>query len=80
MNPIIDSLRIEEQWQKFMNYKIEKNHISQYEIEEIQAYIEGKRYLEMYDQIMQGIFPKDVPEKKDRKQRRNDKETYCIFF
>lgn len=64
MNPIIDSLRIEEQWQKFLNYKIEKNHISQYEIEEIQAYINGKRYLEMYDQIMQGIFPKDVPEKK----------------
>lgn len=64
MNPMIDPLRIEEQWQKFMNYKIEKNHISQYEIEEIQAYIEGKRYLEMYDQIMQGIFPKDVPEKK----------------
>lgn len=45
-------------------YKNRKNHISQYEIEEIQAYIEGKRYLEMYDQIMQGIFPKDVPEKK----------------
>lgn len=64
MNPIIDSLRIEEQWQMFLNYKIEKNHISQYEIEEIQAYIKGKRYLEMYDQIMQGIFPKDVPEKK----------------
>lgn len=64
MNPIIDSLRIEEQWQKFLNYKIEKNHISQYEIEEIQAYIKEKRYLEMYDQIMQGIFPKDVPEKK----------------
>lgn len=55
---------IMEQWQKFLNYKIEKNHISQYEIEEIQAYIKGKRYLEMYDQIMQGIFPKDVPEKK----------------
>lgn len=53
-----------EQWQKFLNYKIEKNHISQYEIEEIQAYIKGKRYLEMYDQIMQGIFPKDVPEKR----------------
>ena len=24
MNPIIDPLRIEEQWQKFLNYKIEK--------------------------------------------------------
>ena len=64
MNPMIDPLRIEEQWQKFLNYKIEKNHISRYEIEEIQAYIKGKRYLEMYDQIMQGIFPKDVPKKK----------------
>ncbi len=51
-------------WMEFLNYKIERQHISKKEEREIRNFIENQEYLPICERIKEGKFPSDIPVKR----------------
>lgn len=62
-NSIIESIGIEEEWQDFLQYKIERGNISKNEEEAFKKFIEEKEYLKIKEMIDNGEFPGEYPRK-----------------
>lgn len=61
---ILEKAASEECWMDFLNYKIEKQHLSKAEEQEIRTFIEAKAYLSLCNAWQKGGFPSDVPVKR----------------
>lgn len=62
---ILDSLYEERQWQEFLQYKIEKQHLSGKEQKEMEEYIHEKKYLPLLKQMEQEGYELPLPVKKE---------------
>lgn len=61
---VLDDIGNYEEWQEFLTYKREKNHISKEEESSIEKFIWDKRYVCYYNMIKEGGFPRDYPTRK----------------
>lgn len=62
--PIIQEAAIEENWISFLNYKIEKQHLSLAEEKEIRDFIKRKSYLALCEAWQRNAYPSDFPLKR----------------
>lgn len=62
---ILDSLYEERQWQEFLQYKIEKQHLSGKEQKEMEEYIHEKKYLPLLIEMEQEGYELPLPFKKE---------------
>lgn len=53
-----------ESWQDFLNYKLEKQHLSSFEEKALRKFIETKSYLSLCRRWQEGTFPSRFPVKK----------------
>ena len=60
---IIDRLSRRENWESFLEYRIEKRHIPAAEQKEWRNYIEEERYLPLANELGQGSFVPPLPKK-----------------
>lgn len=56
---ILDQLYLPEVWQEFLQYKIEKQHLSESEQKELEEYIKEEKYIEILHSI--GNLEKELP-------------------
>lgn len=61
---ILNRIEQPEEWNRFLEYKTEKQHLNDFEAEEIKNFIEDKRYIEIKTQIEQNRFPGEYAVKK----------------
>ena len=61
---VLEAIGQRDKWIEFLNYKLEKGHLNQYEMKLFQDYIKDERYLVAYGQIKEGIFPSEYATKK----------------
>lgn len=61
---ILEEIGREEAWENFLQHKIEHQHLRAEEEGAIREFIEKKRYLPVYNAIMDGTFPEEYPVKK----------------
>lgn len=62
---IVEQLLIPDVWQEFLQYKIEKQHLSKTEQEELEGYILSQKYLPYLDVIGSSDFLPPIPIKKE---------------
>lgn len=62
-NTVLEAASEVENWQSFLEYKKNRQHLSEQEIREMQAFIDNRRYLEMCRAWERGMFPSDFPVK-----------------
>lgn len=62
---ILEQMTLPEVWQDFLQYKIEKQHLTKTEREQFEVYIEEQRYLPMLEAIKNGTYSFPIPEKKE---------------
>lgn len=62
---IWEQLFLPEYWQEFLNYKVEKQHLSVREQQELEEYIAQQRYLRVLDTIDQDASSLPLPFKKE---------------
>ena len=62
---ILEQITLPEVWQDFLQYKIEKQHLTKQEKEQFADYIEGKKYLSILEDIKKDEYCPPVPEKKE---------------
>lgn len=60
-----EQLFLPEKWQEFLEYKIEKQHLSDAERKELEEYIENKKYLQVLSEIGQENGELPLPHKKE---------------
>lgn len=60
-----EKLFLPESWQEFMEYKIEKQHLSNAEQEELEDFIKSKKYLSVLAEIEKGNDVLPLPHKKE---------------
>lgn len=60
-----EQLSLPENWQDFLDYKIEKQHLSHKEQKELKEYIENQRYLSVLDDIDNSDCELPLPVKKE---------------
>lgn len=61
---ILQVISQRENWEKFLAYKIERQHLNKKELEQFEHYIESEKYLDMARQIAVGTFPDEYAVKK----------------
>jgi len=61
---IIQSAALEKNWWAFLNYKIEKQHLTVTEEEQLTEFIENKRYIPLCQLWRENKFPQNLPVKK----------------
>lgn len=54
---IWEKLYLQEQWQAFLQYKEEKQHLSETEKKELEEYIQKKEYLDVLSQVEEKLLP-----------------------
>ena len=62
---IWEQLFLPEYWQEFLNYKIEKQHLSAREQKELEGYISEKKYLQVLSCISEESSDLPLPFKKE---------------
>lgn len=62
---ILDQLEEEKNWTTFLEYKIERHHLSQFDKKELETYIREKRFVELLKQLRQEEILLPIPEKKE---------------
>ena len=65
MMELWEKLFLPEVWQEFLDYKIEKQHISDAEKRELEQYIAQKKYLAVLDEMADAGFELPLPYKKE---------------
>ena len=61
---VLDRISEETEWNRFLQYKLDNQHLSGQEENLIRKYIEEKRYIPMYQMILEHRFPGEYPVKK----------------
>ena len=62
---IREQLSLPQYWQEFLNYKVEKQHLSVHEQKELEEYIAQKKYLQILEEISKEDFALPLPLKKE---------------
>lgn len=60
---ILEELKEAEVWEAFLQYKLERNHLSPKEQQAWSAFIENREYRELTEQLAEGKFCFDYPQK-----------------
>lgn len=77
---VLEEIQYEEKWKEFLEYKQEFKHLSKEEAESVRRFIDEKRYLYYYEQIIKGKFPTSLPLKKTiNKEGTSKKRTVYSF-
>ncbi len=77
---ILDKLGDEEEWNSFLQYKIQKQNISRSEEDSIRLFVESKRYVDYKLWINRQEFPTELPRKKQiNKEGSTKKRTVYVF-
>lgn len=63
-NSILQAISQKENWEEFLAYKIERQHLNKKELEQFGHYIENEKYLDAAKKIEAGTFPDEYATKK----------------
>ena len=61
---IVQEAVLAQKWWNFLDYKIEKQHLSKREEKEIQDFIEKEEFIPLCQELEKGFFPRNFPVKK----------------
>lgn len=77
---VLEDIKLEEEWNTFLEYKKTNNHVSVQEEAGIFEFISQKRFLYFYDLINKNSFPTDFPHKKIINKEGSDKKRIVYSF
>lgn len=77
---IIETISQIQEWNRFLEYKVENQHLNHYEAALFREYIEDKRFLKMKAQIDGNCFPEDYPIKKIVNKEGTNKKRIVYSF
>ena len=77
---ILEEAKCEENWEAFLQYKIEKQHLSRQEEAEIRAYMQRKEYMTQCIAWQEHRFPEHLPEKRTINKEGSKKKRVVYSF
>ncbi len=80
MESVFEAAGKEECWEAFLAYKIEKQHLSSKEEQQIRSFIEQKAYLSLCNDWAANRFPRQLPIKKVLNKEGTDKKRVVYSF
>ncbi len=80
MKSILEEAGYEEAWLSFINYKIEKQHLSKAEEEQIRDFIRRRAYESLCDDWKQGRYPSKLPTKRIVNKEGTNKKRVVYSF
>ena len=70
----------EENWHAFLQYKLDRQHLSCQEEKELRDFIERKAYLPICELWKQHKYPASLPVKKNDKQNGHPEKAHRVHF
>ena len=63
MKSIIDKISDEKIWEEYLEFKKQQHSMTKYEIQELEEYVNSKKYLSITQKIIDGTYEFSIPQK-----------------